>query len=130
MGREMRADVKYARGWEISIPLTPKKLGRVRQRGIKISPLCMQESMKAGRLFPMLWKSIVATTLMGRNIRNMHIILSASPPILTTSASFLKRAMISGAKMKQAAEMIPIKEAPKARVNQVPFFTRENFLAP
>jgi hypothetical protein len=68
----------------------PKKLGKIRHRGIYISPLCRQERIRALPLFPILWKSIVATTDMGKKIKNTHIILSASPPIATTSASLRK----------------------------------------
>ena len=57
IGNDTREDKKYAIGWHTSIPLMPKKLGKIRHRGIYISPLCRQERTSALPLFPMLWKT-------------------------------------------------------------------------
>lgn len=44
--------------------------GSIRQSGMNIAPLCRHESINALLFLLMLWKSIVATTDTGINIRN------------------------------------------------------------
>ena len=130
IGSEINAERTYAIGCETSIPRIPKNAGKTEQSGMNISPHCKHESMSAGILFPRLWKSIVATTDIGKKRSAPHCILSASEPILTTSGSSPKIEIIAGAKIKHAAAIIPINTVPKKRVKKVPSFTLPYFLAP
>ena len=113
MGSETVAVRKYARGCEISIPLIPNICGRMRQRGTNKSPLCRQDRMNAQRFLPMLWKSIVATTGIGRNIIKQQYSRRVSVPICTTSSSGRKREIICGAKIKQMSDINPRNAIPK-----------------
>ena len=98
--------------------------------GMKKTPLCKHDSINADVFFPMLWNSIVPTTDIGINIRNMQYILSASLPIFTTTSSVLKSDIICGANAKHIADIAPRNAIPKPKVNSVPFFTLEYFFAP
>lgn len=130
IGRETSADKKYAKGWAISMPLISKNLGRIMHRGINIAPLCKQDRSSARIFFPMLWNITVPTIDMGKNIRNMQYIRSASLPIWITSASGRKSDIICGARAKQIAAIEPRIIIPKPNVKYAPFFTLEYFLAP
>ena len=54
-----------AMGWHISMPGRPSRWGRVRMSGMKQTP-CRQQARNVARPdLPMLWNSMLATTMTG-----------------------------------------------------------------
>ena len=126
----VRPPSKSAMACEHSMPVRPDILRRISIVGIKKRPLLVAARNVARTLFPVLWKSMLPDTVIGRNNSDTDWKRSAVVPMATTSGSSRNTVTMCSAKIKPILPVMPSRIVLNISVKRYELFNREYFLAP